>query len=1178
MLGKGHAPFPLHTATEKNTNRTGREIVTKGKTVKACSLTLAVAVLLTGMAGARKVSASAALNEATLIEHEELAQEIARNGMVLLENRGALPLTSSDRVVGTSLGQIVYGGAGSGLVSSSRRHISYTDALTEAAQKKLIASYTDSIRGDGNKCIIFISRASQEDTDISASSFNLSSAEKSRLTEACGTFGAENVIAVLNVGSVIDTTYLKNLKLGAIVLAYYGGNTAGTALADCLTGQSNFSGKTVDTWAASYADYPSVSVGEFGVQNNVQYTEDVYVGYRYFSTFDPDYEKVNYPFGYGLSYTQFALSEQAVSVEGDEVTARVKVTNVGDVEGREVVQLYYQSPESVKIGEETVFFGAPARELGGFQKTRLLKPNESETVSIRFPVSDMAVYDDMGKIEANTYQLLAGDYQFYLGTNVRDADKAFAGYQPYTVAQTTAVSEKLTVLSASQLDERLLSNGEKETVGMKQIAPYGSTTIQGENFNQKAHLYNTRGGDVSTNEANLGVNCFYFVGQIQGHTGEWLDYKVNVEKAGEYSVGLGMANANNGGGRFVDAVTFYVNGVKQIVKYSYISNDWLIFTYAAAEGTLTLPAGEVTIRLENKSGQFSNLDFFTIYNNAVSPDAPTVIEAETLDAETPGLKVVCYGDNGAVVVNTANKNIAVPANAEKAGDYYVRLKASNVKNASDRTAVLSVGGAEIGAFSLMRTSFADDYAQAANNFRFTYTNSVKVTLPAGETELLIETKDANLYALDAVEIIPAENGAPEYTFKNNTDEVYSPAENESYDASVTYSQLVEGKIEMDTFLGALSAQELIAFTGLERPLGFSYGGAGALGNGAWNGKLDRGVPRVYTTDAAAGVGLSSKGNVVWFPCATLIASTFDEELTQEYGRAVAEEAASFGFNVWLAPSVNIHRNPLCGRNFEYYSEYPIVAGKIGAAVVKGAQSRHVAVCVKHFAVNNQETTRFTSNSCVSNRAIREIYLKAFEIIVKESNPWAIMSSYNRLNGEYVAATRELITDVLRGEWGFDGAVFSDWWCYNDHAAMLGAGNNIKCDNPDYAQAFRAYEAGFLSRETLEENAKDVLTLMLRVGGAEHYFEPGWVSDETSHWHPAACGHDVKGDAAEHDFVNGKCSVCGYEKSTTIPPEPEDKDDTPKESKAWIGWTVGGCAAVLVAAGVVTFVLLKKKKK
>lgn len=1150
----------------------------KGKTVRACSLTLAVAVLFTGMAGASKISASAALDESTLAAHEELAQEIARNGMVLLENRGALPLTSADRVVGTSLGQIVYGGSGSGLVSSSRRHITYSDALKEAAQKKLIASYTDSIRGDGNKCIIFISRASQEDTDISANSFNLSSAEKSRLTEACGTFGAENVIAVLNVGSVMDTTYLKNLKLGAIVLAYYGGNTAGAALADCLTGQSNFSGKTVDTWAASYADYPSVSVGEFGVQNNVQYTEDVYVGYRYFSTFDSDYEKVNYPFGYGLSYTQFALSEQVVSVEGDEVTARVKVTNVGGVEGREVVQLYYQSPDSVKIGEETVFFGTPARELGGFQKTRLLKPNESETVSIKFPVSDMAVYDDLGKIEVNTYQLLAGDYQFYLGTNVRDADNVFAGYQSYTVAQTTAVSEKLTELSASQLDERLLSNGEKETVGMKKIASYGSTTIQGENFNQKAHLYKPREGDVSTNEANLGVNCFYFVGQIQGHTGEWLDYKVNVEKAGEYSVGLAMANANNGGGRFVDAVTFYVNGVKQTVKYTYVSRDWLNFTYAVAEGKLTLPAGEVTIRLENKSGQFSNLDFFTVYNNAVSPDAPTVIEAETLDAETSGLNVVCYGDNGAVVVYAANKSIAVPVNAEKAGDYYVRLKASNVKNASDRTAVLSVGGTEIGTFSLMRTSFADDYAQEANNFRFTYTNPIKVTLPAGETQLKIETKDANLYALDAVEIIPAENGAPEYAFKNNTDEVHSPAENDSYDASVTYSQLVNGKIEMDTFVSALSAQELIAFTGLERSLGFSYGGAGALGNGAWNGKLDRGVPRVYTTDAAAGVGLSSKGNVVWFPCATLIASTFDEELTREYGKAVAEEAASFGFNVWLAPSVNIHRNPLCGRNFEYYSEDPLVSGKIGAAVVKGAQSRHVAVCVKHFAVNNQETTRFTSNSCVSNRAIREIYLKAFEIIVKESNPWAIMSSYNRLNGEYVAATPELITDVLRGEWGFDGAVFSDWWCFNDHAAMLNAGNNIKCDNPDYAQAFRAYEAGFLSRETLEKNVKDVLTLMLRVGGKEHYFEQGWVSDETSHWHTAACGHDVKGDVAEHDFVDGKCSVCGYEKSTPIPPETEDKDDTPKESKAWIGWTVGGCAAVLVVAGVVTFVLLKRRKK
>lgn len=1139
----------------------------KGKTMKACLLALAAAVLLSGISGASKVTASAALNESTLLEHEELAREIARNGMVLLENRGALPLTSGDRVVGVgnNRGQTVYGGSGSGIVRSSRRHISYSDALKEAAQQQLIASYADNIGSDGNKCIVFISRSSQEDADIPVASFDLSTAEKNRLSEACQKFGAENVIAVLNVGSVMDTTYLKDLNLGAIVLAYYGGNTAGAALADCLTGESNFSGKTVDTWAASYEDYPSASVGEFGVQNNVQYTEDVYVGYRYFSTFDPNYEKVNYPFGYGLSYTQFELSEQAVSVEGDEVTARVKVTNVGAVEGREVVQLYYRSPESVQIGEGNVFFGAPARELGGFRKTRSLKPNESETVSISFPVSDMAVYDDMGKIEADTYQLLAGDYQFYLGTNVRDADNDFAGYQPYTVAKTKTVSEKLTALSASQLDKRLLSNGEKETVGMKKIASYGSTTIQGENFNRKANLYDGRNGDVSTTEANLGVNNFYFVGQMQGHAGEWLDYKVNVEKAGEYSVGLAMANDNGGGGNFADAVKFYVNGTEQSVTYSYESHGWFDFTYATAAGKLSLPAGEVTIRLENKSGQFSNFDFFTIYNNKISPDAATVIEAETF-----GTEAVCCGDNGAVVIDAANASIAVPVNAEKSGDYYIRLRASNVKNASERTAVLSVGGTEKGAFSLMRTSFSGDDAQEANYFRFAYTNSVKVTLPEGETELTIETKDANLYALDAIEIIPAEIGAPEYHYSDNTDEVHAPVANESYDASVTYSQLRKGEIDMDAFVSALSAEELIAFTGLERSLGFDFGGAGALGNGGWNGKLKRGVPRVYTTDAGAGVNLLSAGNVVWFPCATLIASTFDEELTQQYGQAVAEEAASFGFNVWLAPSVNIHRNPRCGRNFEYYSEDPLVAGKIGAAAVKGAQSRHIAVCVKHFAVNNQETTRFTSNSCVSNRAIREIYLKAFEIIVKESDPWAIMSSYNRLNGEYVAATPELITDVLRGEWGFDGAVFSDWWCLSDHAAMLGAGNSIKCDNPDYAQALRAYEAGFLSRETLEKNVKDILLLMLRIDGSEHYFEQSWTSDETSHWHAAACGHDVKGDKAEHTFVDGKCSVCDFVKSATPAPA--------RKRKAWIGWTVGGCAAGLAAAGAVTFVLVKKRKK
>ena len=290
-----------------------------------------------------------------------------------------------------------------------------------------------------------------------------------------------------------------------------------------------------------------------------------------------------------------------------------------------------------------------------------------------------------------------------------------------------------------------------------------------------------------------------------------------------------------------------------------------------------------------------------------------------------------------------------------------------------------------------------------------------------------------------------------------------------------FIQVAEGTLTMDEFINQLTEEDLLELLGGQPNTGV----ANTFGFGNLPGY---GVPNIMTADGPAGLRIAPECGIcttAW-PCATLLACTWNTDLVEMIGEAGAKEVKENNIGVWLTPAVNIHRNPLCGRNFEYYSEDPLVAGKMGAAMVRGIQSRHIAATVKHFAANNKETNRKHSDSRVSERALREIYLKAFQIIVEEADPWAIMSSYNIINGHRASECKELLEDILRGEWAFKGMVTTDWWTRGEHYKEIKAGNDLKMANGFPERVKRAMDLGELDRKDLEHCAKRILELILKL--------------------------------------------------------------------------------------------------
>lgn len=763
-------------------------------------------------------------------EHIELSKKAATEGIVLLKNDGTLPLRPENTVAlfGKATIEYIKGGGGSGDVHCPYIRNIYEGFLTKENENKiniykpLAEFYKDYVRKESvnvltqeqidarwdivnnmefcterddmtydtfaamhvkeaevpdelivsasenaDTAIITLSRFSAEGVDRRPikGDYYLSDLETALIDRCTELF--KNVIIVINSGAVIDCEYFaENDKINAVLFAWQGGMEGGSALADIICGDEPPSGKLADTIAKSYDYYPTKE-DFWECFDHVDYSDDIYVGYRYFETIPGAASHVRHPFGFGLSYTSFELSEIMCFSHSGKINVVLNVKNTGTVCGKEVVQVYFNAPQG-KLGK-------PAKALAAFRKTKLLSPGETEALFLSFPVSQMASFDDLGKISKSSYVLEKGNYSFFVGTSVRDNVKA--DFEFY--AEEDTVTEKLeSRCKPWKLEKRMLSDGTFEN----------------------------------------------------------------------------------------------------------------------------LPMGEP--------------------------------------------------------------------------EYYYGEVADTNANAPQNDVIFDKVGTEI---------------------------------------------------------------------------------------------------SMDEFVKQLTIDELCFLVGGQPP-------TGVANTGCFGGLSRLNIPAVPTADGPAGLRLEPKTGIpttAW-PCATLLACTWNTELIEEVGAGGGSELRENNLGVWLAPALNIHRDPLCGRNFEYYSEDPLLAGKCSAAAVRGIQSQKAAVSIKHFACNNKEANRFASDSRLSERALREIYLKPFEICVKEADPWTLMSSYNLINGLHTSESYELLTCILRDEWGFKGMVVTDWGVKNRPVIEVKAGNDMKmhCGYPDELK--EAYEKRELTRDQLELCVKRILDMFTKL--------------------------------------------------------------------------------------------------
>lgn len=569
--------------------------------------------------------------------------------------------------------------------------------------------------------------------------------------------------------------------------------------------------------------------------------------------------------------------------------------------------------------------------------------------------------------------------------------------------------------------------------------------------------------------------------------GQFLEYNLRIEAAGEYDIAFNIASAQD---EKTNMFEITVDGVKQDIVVSmektHEENDKSGFKakyLANASYKVKFPTvGDVKLRFTVLGKQLISFDSFVIFNKKVSNEGITKIEAETFDKSNGESR---FTVNGAATMpaQAAHRYYIYDLNVKTAGYYDLRLMVSNVKKSQKEALIIYVNDIENAKVNVKRTSLDGHNVFESNHYTYQETDSVKISLPAGNVKIKIETSDDTVSSIDYFTLRPYhEKAILKGQYQDNTDEFHynTDLEGKKLDTLITFSDLISNHTLLDCFVSQLSIIDLTRLAGLYNENSKILTGVGGIGGFYVDSKYQ--IPNAYTADGPAGIRyIDDKLYSTWFPNMTLLASTWDRDLAYLYGQSVAAEAKLGGVHVWLAPGINIHRNPLNGRNFEYFSEDPYLTGIFGALITKGSEELGVAVSVKHYAANNQEKNRYGNSAQVSERALREIYLKAFEYIVKEGKPSTIMSSYNMINDEYVASSYNLITEVLKKDFGFNGLIFSDWGAHASHTEMMLAGNTIKSANPNHEELVMAYQNGIITREILENNAKTVIEFLLKIG-------------------------------------------------------------------------------------------------
>jgi len=652
--------------------------------------------------------------------------------------------------------------------------------------------------------VIIIARTAGEDRDNSAEkgAYYLSDSEEELLKNVTAAF--TNTIVLLNVGNIIDMSFVKKYDIKSVLYVWQAGMIGGISVARVLSGKENPSGCLPDTVAEKLEDYASNDNFLKDIKEDV-YVDDIYVGYRYFSTFAE--KQVLYPFGFGLSYTTFELTDASFEYRDDKVTVGVTVKNTGDRAGKKAVMLYCKAPDG-KLSK-------PSRVLTGFTKTGNIPAGCEESVTITAPVRRFASFDDDGRAGFGTtgFVLEKGTYEFFLGSD---------------------------------------------------------------------------------------------------------------------------------------------------------------FISAESVGSFDLSEGKLLEALEN----------------ALLPTKPY------------------------------KRLIAVP------------------------------------------------------NGDGTYSK--------GEEDTPLQTVDHLATRMDRV----------------------MPEIPQTGDKGIKLSDVKSGKNTMDEFVAQLTDEDLcliIRGEGMGSPK-VTIGTAAAFG-GVTRELKAMGVPTLCCTDGPSGMRLDSGKKAFSLPNGTCLASTFNVDLVEELYSYLGIEMVSNKIDALLGPGINIHRHPLNGRNFEYFSEDPLLTGLMAAAQVKALEKSGVTPVIKHFCANNRETHRREMSSRVSSRALREIYLPAFEIAIREGGARCVMTSYNRINDVYSACNYDQNTMILHEQWGFKGLVMTDWWAYinkevtiaekyslEDHSVMARSQNDVymvctsvEKENLMEADTYKELTEGDgskITRAELQRNAINILTFAM----------------------------------------------------------------------------------------------------